>query len=294
MDLNRAYLFIKIVEAGNITRAAQVLNEPKAKLSRNLALLEEELGLQLVYRTTRQFKLTEAGKNFYQNTKEHLDAIMKASSQLIESGEEVSGHLRITAPDDIGIHVVTKIVNEFSTIYPDVTFDLIYSNELLDLVKLGIDVAFRVGNLKDSSLIQKKIANIEFFLASSPKYLSRSKALTDIDELHQHQTIGFTTNAPVPWKLSSRNKKKSLKLDHKISSNNFLVIRDLIKDGRGIGYLPRFLCLPQISSGEIIHVLKAWGDEGSPLQIVVPHQKNIPGKVRTFMDFAAKKCHEYF
>lgn len=294
MDLNRAYLFIKIVESGNITRAAEALNEPKAKLSRNLALLEEELGLQLVYRTTRQFKLTEAGRNFYQNTKDHLDAIIKASSDLIETDEHVTGHLRITAPDDIGIHVVTKIVNEFSTIYPDVTFDLIYTNEVLDLVKLGIDIAFRVGNLKDSSLIQKKVANVEFFLASSPKYLSRQKALTDVDDLLQHQTIGFRTQSPAIWKLSSKSRKKNLKLDHKISSNNFLVIRDLVKDGKGIGYLPKFLCLPQLASGEILHILKSWGDEGSPLQIVLPHQKKIPARVRTFLDFASKRCNEYF
>lgn len=294
MDLNRAYLFIKIVEAGNITRAAELLNEPKAKLSRNLALLEEELGIQLVYRTTRQFKLTEPGRNFYQSTKSHLDAVMFASSELKEIDEQVSGHLKITAPDDIGIHVVTRIVNEFSSIYPNVTFELIYTNQILDLVKLGVDIAFRVGNLKDSSLIQKKVANIEFFLASSPKYLGRHKALTDIDELYEHETIGFTTTSPSLWKLTSKNKNKSLRLAHKISSNNFLVIRDLIKEGKGIGYLPKFLCLSQVSSGEIVHIMKSWGNEGSPLQIVVPHQKNIPGKVRAFIDFASKKCSEYF
>lgn len=294
IDLNRTYLFIKIIEAGNISRAATLLNEPKAKLSRNLALLEEELGVQLVYRTTRQFKLTEAGMTYYQNSKEHMDALIQASTSLRENEEEVSGLLRITAPDDIGVHVVTKIINEFSAIYPKVTFELIYTNDVLDLVKLGVDVAFRVGNLKDSTLIQKKMANIEFFLASSPKYLHRYSSLTDLEQLSEHQTIGFLPSHPVGWKLSSRTKKKTLKLKHKMTANNFLVIRDLVRDGHGIGYLPKFLCQSQLASGEIVQILKQWGDEGSPLQIAVPHQKKISRKVRTFMDFAAKKCNDYF
>ena len=294
IDLNKTYFFIKIVEAGNISRAAELLNEPKAKLSRNLALLEEELGVQLVYRTTRQFKLTEAGMSFYQNSKDHMDALIQASSNLRDNEEQVSGLLRVTAPDDIGVHVVTKIINEFSTIYPQVTFELIYTNEMLDLVKLGVDVAFRVGHLKDSSIIQKKMANIEFFLASSPKYLHRNESLTDVEQLSQHETIGFLPSSASGWKISSRNKKKTLKLKHKITANNFLVIRDLIKDGHGVGYLPKFLCHSQLASGEIVQILKQWGDEGSPLHIAVPHQKKISSKVRAFMDFASKKCLEYF
>lgn len=294
IDLNRTYLFIKIVESGNLSKAAALLNEPKAKLSRNLALLEKELGVQLVYRTTRQFKLTEAGMIFYQSSKEHLNALIDASENLKNNEEEVSGLLRITAPDDIGIHIVTKIVNEFSAIYPKITFELIYTNELLDLVKMGIDVAFRVGNLKDSTLIKKNLGNIEFFLVSSPKYLSRSNALNDVEQLSQHQTIGFSSTNSSIWKLSSRNKKINLKLKHKIIANNFFVIRDLVKDGNGIGYLPKFICQSQLASGEIVQVLKKWGDEGSPLQIAVPHQKKISHKVRTFMDFAAKRCLDYF
>jgi DNA-binding transcriptional LysR family regulator len=294
IDLNRTYLFIKIIEAGNISKAAELLNEPKAKLSRNLALLEEELGVQLVYRTTRQFKLTEAGMSYYQNSKEHIDALVQASSYLQDNEEEVSGLLRITAPDDIGVHVVTKIINEFSTIYPNVTFELIYTNELLDLVKLGVDVAFRVGHLKDSTMIQKKIANIEFFLASSPKYLHRHDAISDIDQLGQHQTIGFLPIESTGWKISSKTKKKTLKLKHRITANNFLVIRDLIKDGHGIGYLPKFLCQSQMASGEIVQILKQWGEEGSPLHLAVPHQKKISRKVRTFIDFASKRALEYF
>jgi DNA-binding transcriptional LysR family regulator len=138
------------------------------------------------------------------------------------------------------------------------------------------------------------MGNIEFCLVSSPKYLSRSNTITDIEQLSFHHTIGLNGTKSTNWKLVSKNKKVSLKLKHKITANNFFVIRDLIKDGHGIGYLPKFICQSMIASGEIVQVLKQWGDEGSPLQIAVPYQKKISPKVRTFMDFAAKRCLEYF
>lgn len=292
-DLNRAYWFVKIVDAGNITRAALHLNEPKAKLSRNLALLERELGVQLIYRTTRQFKLTDTGLHFYQTAKEHIEGIIGAAGTLKEEGSDLSGTLKITASDDIGIFVVTKIVNEFSSIYPQVSFDLIYTNELLDLVKMGVDIAVRVGHLKDSSLIQKRAGHVKFILATSSRYLNKHKTLTSPDELPQHQTIGFSSRSNM-WDLHSKNKTKKIKLNHKFVSNNFIAIRDLVLDGHGIAFLPKFLCEPYLASGEMIHILKQWGDDGSPIQLAVPHQKNISKRARTFMDFASKKLAERF
>lgn len=293
MDLNRAFLFIKIVEAGNISNAARILNEPKAKLSRNLALLEEELGVQLVYRTTRQFRLTDAGVEFYQNSKDHIAGLMEAAAHL-KTEEQISGPLRITAPDDIGIHVISKIVHEFSALHPAVNFELIYSNEMIDLVKQGVDVAFRVGQLKDSSMIQKKIGDVEFIIAASPKYLNKVNPLVSVDDLPSYQTIGFNSGERTTWKLTHRNKKKSIRLKHKFLINNFVGLRDLVIDGHGIGYLPKFLCHAHLASGELIQILKQWGDEGAPLHIIVPQQKKISPKVRQFMDFAAKRIGYYF
>jgi LysR family transcriptional regulator, regulator for bpeEF and oprC len=293
LDLNRTYFFLKIIEAGNISKAAALLHEPKAKLSRHLALLEEELGVQLVYRTTRQFKLTEAGRIYYQSSKEHMEALVQASLSLNKEGEEISGLLKITAPDDIGLHVVSKIIHEFAGIYPKVSFELQFTNEVLDLVKLGIDVAFRVGHFKDSTLIQKKVATVPFLVASSRKYLEKRPVLHDVDKLSSHETLGLISGQASGWRLHSKNKKKLVKLEHKILANNFMVIKDLVKEGHGIGYLPKFLCRNELNNGEVVQILKQWGDEGAPLQLVVPSQRKISPKVRSFMDFAAKKCQEY-
>lgn len=293
LDFNRSYWFVRIVDAGNITRAAELLNEPKAKLSRNLALLEQELGVQLVYRTTRQFKLTEAGLSFYQKAKSHIEGILEAANELGEEKSEISGLIKITAPDDIGIFVTTKIISEFSSIYPKISFELIYSNDVLDLVKLGVDLAIRIGNLKDSTLIQKRVGHVKFILVASPKYLNKNQGITTPEELSHHQTVGFSSKNNT-WELISKNKKKSIKLKHRYIANNLIAIRDLALSGHGIAFVPAFLCEGYISNGDLIHVLKSWGDEGSPVQIAIPHQKNISKKMRTFMDFMAKKLSENF
>ncbi|MCM2348657.1 MAG: LysR family transcriptional regulator [Bacteriovoracaceae bacterium] len=292
-DFNRSYWFIRIVDSGNITRAAELLNEPKAKLSRNLSLLEEELGVQLVYRTTRQFKLTEAGLLFYQKAKTHIDGILEAANQLSEEKSEISGLIKITAPDDIGVYVITRIISEFSSIYPKVSFELIYSNEVLDLVKLGVDLAVRMGSLKDSILIQKRVGNVKFILVASPKYLDRNQPISSPEELHEHQTVGFSSKSPI-WELISKNKTKTIKLKHKYVANNFIAIRDLALRGHGIAFLPAFLCDSNLANGDLIHVLKNWGDEGSPIQIAIPHQKNVSKKIKTFRDFLSKKLAENF
>lgn len=289
IDINRIVYFVRIVEAGNITSASKVLNEPKAKLSRNLSLLEEELGVQLVYRTTRQFKLTEVGFDFYQQAKENVEGILQSISLLQNQDEQLSGKIKITAPDDLGLYVVTKIVDEFARLHPQVSFELIYTNEMLDLVREGIDVAIRVGKLKDSSLIQKKIGSIEFILVASPRYLK--KTITSVDELNRHQTIGFLNRE---WILQNKAKQHRLKLKHKMISNNLIAARDLALQGHGIAYLPRFVCQEYLKSGELIHVLKLWGDHGPSIQVMTPHQKKVSKKVRAFYDHAAERIAEIF
>lgn len=293
IDFNRSFWFIKIVDAGNITRAAELLNEPKAKLSRHLALLEQELGIQLVYRTTRQFKLTEAGLGFYQKTKAHIEGILEAAQQLGEEKAEISGLIKVTAPDDIGMFVVTKIISEFSSIYPKTSFELIYSNDVLDLVKLGVDLAIRIGNLKDSTLIQKKVGQIRFILVASPKYLNKHQRINSPEELSNHHSIGFSSKLNT-WELVSKAKRRSVKLKHRFIANNLISIRDLALAGHGIAFVPAFLCEAYLTNGELIHLLKDWGDEGTPVQIAIPHQKNISKKMRTFVDFMAKKLSENF
>lgn len=290
VDLNRVREFIYLVELGNITRAANSLGERKAKLSRNLALLEKELGAQLVYRTTRQFRLTEAGTQFYHQMKNLIGGADQVIENLTENEEQIAGKIRVTAPEDMGHLLITPIVNDFSKIYPQVHFELIYTNEILDIVKLGIDVAFRIGKLQDSSILQKKLTQLEFILVASPAYLETSKKILNPEDLQEHQVIAFAPN-PVDkhiWKMSSPSQKKSIQIKPSFIANNYLTIRDLTRLGRGISFMPRFLAQDGLATGDFVQVLKSWSFEGAPTHIVLPSQKKIAPRIRQFYEFAAR------
>lgn len=291
VDINRIYYFIRIVDAGNITKAAQLLNEPKARLSRNLALLEQELGVQLVYRTTRQFRLTDDGRQFYQQAREHLLSLLHSVNSVQHKDQQLSGLLKVTAPDDMGLYVITTIVDEFARLHPQLQFELVYTNELLDMVKHGIDVAVRIGHLKDSSVIQKKAGHVEMILVAAPRYLQKAPALSDISQLTQLKTIGFCGRE---WQLYAKTQQTKVKPEHHFSANNFIVVRDLAVKGHGVACLPRFICEAQLLSGELEHVFPQWGEHGLPVQVLIPQQKNIAGKTRAFFDYLAQRLKDTF
>ena len=297
IDLNRIHDFLRVVELGNITRAAEALGERKAKLSRNLALLEKELGVQLVYRTTRQFKLTQAGTEFYQQMKETYLNLESAIAQITKKDEAVEGRIRITAPEDLGNHVITSIVNEFCNSYPRVEFDFIYTNQMLDLVKLGIDVAFRIGHLKDSSLLHKKAGSIDFILAASPSYLDKAEKISSPQDLVHHSTVGFlvmgaANSNKYVWPLHSQAAKQTVRVKPRLVANNFLTVRDLILRGRGVAFLPRFLVQKQIDNGDLVHVLRHWRNEGLPVQVAMPAQKKVAERIRRFFDYSVRHLGE--
>lgn len=295
IDMNRLFQFVRVVEAGNISRAAKGLDVPKSIVSRNLALLEREVGQQLVYRTTRRFHLTESGRVLYEGAKSGFLGIESALNGLSRAEEEISGSIRITAPDDIGVHLLTGLLVEFKNLYPKIVFDIIYTNQILDLVAEGIDIAVRAGGLKDSSLRQRKAGNIEMILVAAPSFLDRHSLITKIEDISSSPTIGFGASLKSrTWWLQSGKSKMAVKIKPVMTANNFLAVCDLVVRGYGVGYIPRFICEPHLQSGALIHVLKSWRNEGEPLHLVLPGQKELPRRLKIFSDFLVKRLLEIF
>jgi LysR family transcriptional regulator, regulator for bpeEF and oprC len=292
IDLNKIIDFVKIVELGNITRAADALNERKAKLSRNLAILERELGVQLVYRTTRQFRLTELGQRFFIESKKNLENLESSVLKIQNKDDQIKGKIKLTAPEDLGRHIITPLISEFCALHPKVDFELIFTSDVLDLVKLGIDISFRVGKMKDSSLIQKKAGRISLALVASPKYLEKNKAPLQIEDIANHKTIGLIGKERFTWKLFSKSEKQIIELKPHITTNSFVSVLDLAVQGQGIAYIPIFLTDQAIKSGQLTQLLKSWGSEEDQVQVTIPHQKNIPRLIRQFFDFSVKYLDE--
>lgn len=159
-DLNRVQLFLEIVRAGNLTRAAERLGLRKSKLSRDLLLLEQELGVQLVYRTTRQFRLTHSGQQIVEVASRQLEPLVHFLTEMVHTGSEASGHIRMTCPEDVGQLVVVPIVDEFRRSSPRVQVEVRFTSEVMDLVAERIDLGVRIGALPNASIKRRKVGAI--------------------------------------------------------------------------------------------------------------------------------------
>jgi DNA-binding transcriptional LysR family regulator len=221
----------------------------------------------------------------------HFTALDETLTHVGQKDERVEGRIRLTAPEDLGNQLIAPIVTEFSRQYPDVSFEMIFTNELLNLVKLGVDVAVRVGNLKDSGLLVRKAGRLDFVMVAAPLYLETAGAVASPDDLSRHKTIAFAPfiGKKFTWKIKSAEGGRDIPLRPAFVANNFLTIRELARLGRGIAFVPRFLVQDLVDSKDLAIVLRGWGEEGLPVQIVLPGQRNLARRLKVFADFCAKR-----
>jgi LysR family transcriptional regulator for bpeEF and oprC len=289
IDLNRLSLFREVVISGSFSRAAQRLRMPKSRVSRHMASLEAALGVQLIYRTTRQFRLTQAGTDLFQKTDPLLTKLRTTIEAASSQNEEIAGLIKITVPEDIGNELMGKICHEFMTLYPRVEIGLYASNQVIDLVKESIDLAVRIGPVRHSSMIRKKLGQVGTILVASPEFVSRHGPIHKIEQLEGIPHLAFSTpgERKHTLRLSNGKETRSVKLDAAFSCNNFFSLRSMACLGAGFAHLPAFLASDAIASGALVHLVKDWMVASVPVQILLPQQKEIPPRIRAFMDFLA-------
>ncbi|TIQ01824.1 MAG: LysR family transcriptional regulator, partial [Mesorhizobium sp.] len=168
LDLNDIVVFARVVETGSFTAAARLLAMPKTTVSRRVAALEREVGVRLLQRTTRSLNVTDAGRLYYEQSSQALRTIEEANLRLAEARAEPSGTIRISAPVGFGGHFLTAAVVDFLAIYPKTKVELRLTDDKLNLVEDGIDLAFRTGILQDSTLIARKLGSTHRLLCASP------------------------------------------------------------------------------------------------------------------------------
>lgn len=292
LDLNQIRTFVRLVQTGSFTKAAEVLRQPKSRVSRRLAALERDLGAQLIYRTTRQFQLTEVGRSFYDRAKNLIEGLESLSSEISEGTAEVSGLIKVTASDDMGGKHLPAILDEFSRLYPQVRFELLLSQAYVDLVKESVDVAIRIGNLKDSSLRVRKIGTVKNIFVASPGFIERYRHYEDLTQIAQLPFIGMTSMQKIEVLKGTDAKKFSFKPNLSYSANNPAVLVELALLGKGIAYVPEFLCVDYIKSGRLVHIHKNLRGTEAPVSIVTPEQREVPLKVKKFSEFVGKRLKE--
>lgn len=281
MDLNLLSLFVVVAECESFSTAADKLSLRRSSVSRGIAALERSLGVQLFARTTRHVAMTTAGKALYGKVAPQLASLTEALGALPEREEQPSGELRLTAPSDLGTWVLPELLSGFALRYPQIQLDVRLTNRMVDLVAEGFDVALRASGpkLADSSLIAKKLSELEMQVYAAPDYLSRAGTPRSPDDLHEHRWV-LMRGHRVPPNLPPPAKG----LNH-VLGDDILFILESVRSGMGLGMVPSYLAREHVAAGSLVRVLPRVCIGMASLYLVHPPAQHIPRKVSAFSDY---------
>lgn len=295
MDLDSAWIFVRVVQTGSFSAAARSLQMPVSTVSAKVSQLEERLSTSLMVRTTRKLQLTESGTNYFKHAVAACREIEAAEAAIAAEKDEIEGVVRLTAPVEMGSTSLTDVVSDFLKAHPKVRVELILTDRVVDLVAEGVDFAIRVGELPDSSLICRKIGTTELHIYASPSYLKKFGEPKSPNDLEHHHCLNFQDSVSGTWDLHVKTKGNvSVVTKGTVATNNLISLQRFVVHGRGLALLPRFLCIEDEQAGRLKHVLKSCTAESLPIHLVYPQQKFVQRRVQMCMEFVTDNLHELF
>lgn len=281
--------FVAVAESNSFTGAAKKLNTSVAQISRRVAALEERLAVKLLHRTTRKVTLTEAGLVYFEQCKLLVEGLELAELAVTQLQTAPKGKLKITAPVTYGELHVAPLLNEFLLLYPQLDLELNLTNQTVDLIENGFDVAIRLGRLRDSSMIAKRLSSRQLYVCASPDYIQRYGAPHTLSELSHHQCMVGSVEY---WRFKDKKAEKSWRVSGRIQCNSGFALLDAAKRGLGLVQLPDYYVQAGLESGELVEVLKEYRDEREGIWALYPQNRNLSPKVRLLIDFLAEKMAE--
>ena len=283
--------FIRVVEAGSISGAADRLGVAKSAVSRRLKELEEHLGVELFHLTTRRMNLTDTGRAFYHQSVRILEDVLEAELATSQAHGTLKGSLKIALPSTFGIMHMGPAINEFLQAHPQIEFDLDFNDREVDLMQEGFDLAIRIANLPDSSLIARRLAPINTVICASPSYLEHRGAPKTPNELIEHQCLVYSLLRDFEyWHLTDSSGKEIRTKIHpylKASTGEFL--KDAAVEGQGIILVPSFIAYKEIERGTLVPVLKDYRPPQINAYAIYPQTRHLSQRVRAFVDFLGKR-----
>lgn len=286
MDLNNTRLFVALAEAGSLTGAGHQLGLTTSGVSRALSRLEHDLGVRLVQRTTRKLNLTEAGRAYFEQVKGALALIEEASASVSEMRDEPSGMVRITAPPAMMTSLI-PILGEFFGRYPEVRVDIVSSQGIEDLVERGIDLAIRIGRLRDSSLVARRVGHMITALFATRAYLKRAGTPRTPADLMRHNCVLFRShNGRDTWHLRDGSREFPVQVEGSISVDEIRTLHQAILAGVGIGSTSLFASTQMKA---LVRVLPRYTTADLPISIVSPSRRLEPARVVLLRDFLAAR-----
>ncbi|MGI1670641.1 MAG: LysR family transcriptional regulator [Neptuniibacter sp.] len=279
--------FVKIVDCGSMSAAAEKLSMSQSSVVRTLAALEEVLGVQLLIRTTRRLNLTEEGREYYRRCRQILHEVEDAENALNQKQSNPTGLLRVTAPVTFGRMHLSPVINEFLEQFPNMEIELILLDRVVDLLEEGIDIALRIGSLPDSTLIAKPVGTLGHIICASPDYIAKAGMPESPTEIINHDCIHLTAlNSAPEWPFYDRGSVNKIRIAGKFKTNHVEAARDACCDGLGIGQFLSYQVGPHIAQGKLIAILEDYSLPPLPINLVYPHSRQQSSRSRVFIDWA--------
>lgn len=287
INLNRLTTFVAVVEAGSLTAAAERLGLAKSMVSKHMQLLEQEIGVGLLLRSTRRLSLTEAGRAFYASSKQLLKAAELAIEQARSGSESPQGTLRVACPIDYGLIVVSPLLAQLRARYPALKIDLTCGDHIIDLIAEGIDVTVRLGKLADSGLMAARVDKLVRWLVASPDFIARHGMPRTPDDLSLLPYVSLSVLAqPTQFSLvSPAGEQVDVRMQNTVfSSNTAFATRAAALSGDGVLRATTFSVKDDVAAGRLVRVLPQWSLPESDIHAVYPATSHVPQKVRVFID----------
>ena len=278
--------FIRLVEVRSFTQVARELRVKQSTISKWLAAMEAELGVQLIDRTTRSHRVTEAGRLFYESAKQMVDAYDSAVAALQEDQSTLRGRLRLSLPVVFGKLYVVPLVARFLRLHPELEVEMQLTDRYVSLVEEGFDLAIRVGVPSDSSLISHNLGNCVRRLVASPEYLKRRGTPQTPSDLAQHHCLAHTELSTNPtWVLSKAGQSHRVAVRGRASVNNSEAALALCKSGLGVCLLASWLVDTEISAGHLLELMPTYVAPAAPVCALSPPGHHLPRRTRALVEF---------
>ncbi len=279
-------VFVRTVQTGSLSAAAQAMGLSKSTISKHLAALEEHLGVRLINRTTRRLSLTELGLAYRDHAQRILAEIEETELAIQEHTVEPKGKLKVNAPMSFGINHIAPLLPGFMLAHPRIEVELVLDDRRVDLIEEGVDLAIRIGRLDDSQLVARRLASVHFICAAAERYLAIYKPIAAPDDLAAHNCLRYSLNRqPNEWRFERDGESHAVRVRGTLVANNGDALLKAALNGLGVVYQPAFIIGADIEAGRLTPLLTEWGTPTIDIHAVYPEQRRLQPKLRRFVDF---------
>ncbi len=283
--------FATVVDQGGFTDAAKKMGISKSAVSKHVSALEARLGARLLNRTTRRVSPTEIGLAYYDRARRVLNDAGDADALVTSMQSAPSGQLRISVATDFGSNLLSPILGDFLSEYPDVTVNMVLNNRFVELISEGFDMAIRIGDLEDSSMRARKLTETVYRMIASPAYFQKHGRPMRLEDLNEHRLLHYSNQASGNfWRITSPSgEKRVIRSAGWLTMNDGQSLMNAAVSGLGIAYLPHFLCAEALRDGLVQEAIPNLPADPSGIYAVYPPGRFTQPKVRAFIDFLARR-----